>query len=324
VTDWRHAIILFGAAALAGAVNSVAGGGTLLTFPALLWTGQLAKVANATSTVALWPGQLSSLWGYRKEIGENRDAIFLLAVPSLLGGIVGAYLLLRTPRGVFANLVPYLILLATLLFIAQEPLSRWQRAKSEAQAGAGPAAEAAPRNRDELSAKAWAAVVVFQFFVAIYGGYFGAGIGIMMLAALGLMGFTNIHRMNGLKNINGLCINAVAATMFIANGLVEWRVALWMAIGAIIGGYSGAGVAKRIGQKNVRRIIILIGFSLTLSLLIKKPEAHHAQDMRVRHGRYAWLKSGADAGYTGVTLSIGRHIERRNEDGDKDGERAGV
>ena len=270
--DWQHGAVLFGAAALAGAVNSVAGGGTLLTFPALLWTGQLATVANATSTVALWPGQLSSLWGYRKEIGENRDAIARLAIPSLLGGIVGALLLLRTPPGVFASLVPYLILLATLLFIAQEPLSQWQRKKA-AKAAEGRLPEAGERNRDELSAQAWAGVIVFQFFVAVYGGYFGAGIGILMLAALGLMGFTNIHRMNGLKNINGLCINLVAAVIFIANGLVKWPIALWMAIGAIFGGYAGAGIARKLGQKNVRRIIIFIGFALTLSLLIKKPAA---------------------------------------------------
>ena len=270
--DWQHAAVLFGSAALAGAVNSVAGGGTLLTFPALLWTGQLATVANATSTVALWPGQLSSLWGYRKELGENRDAIARLAIPSLLGGVVGALLLLRTPPGVFAGLVPYLILMATLLFIAQEPLSQWQRAKA-ARAMAGVPAEAGERNRDELSASAWGGVILFQFFVAVYGGYFGAGIGILMLAALGLMGFTNIHRMNGLKNINGLCINLVAASIFIANGLVQWPIALWMALGAIFGGYSGAGIARKIGQKNVRRIIIFIGFALTLSLLIKKPSA---------------------------------------------------
>ncbi len=268
--DWRHALVLFGAAAIAGAVNSVAGGGTLLTFPALLWVGQLEKIANATSTVALWPGQLSSLLGYRKEIGENRDAIVRLAIPSLLGGIVGAQLLLRTPPRVFANLVPYLILMATLLFMAQEPLARWQRSRSD-KADTGSGVRGEDHNRDPVSAAGWAGVMAFQFCVAIYGGYFGAGIGILMLAALGLMGFTNIHRMNGLKNMNGLCINAVAAITFIANGLVQWPVALWMALGAIFGGYSGTGIARRIGQKNVRRIIILIGFSLTLSLLIKKP-----------------------------------------------------
>jgi len=160
----------------------------------------------------------------------------------------------------------------------QEPLARWQRSRVEKSAAAANSAE--PPNRDALSAASWAAVIGFQFFVAIYGGYFGAGIGILMLAALGLMGFTNIHRMNGLKNINGLCINAVAATLFIVNGLVQWHVALWMAVGSIFGGYAGAGVARRIGQKNVRRIIIFIGFALTLSLLVKKPNSQPAPKTR--------------------------------------------
>ena len=269
--NWQQLTILFISAVLAGAVNAVAGGGTLLTFPALLWTGQLATVANATSTVALWPGQLSSLFGYRKELGENRDAIIRLAVPSFMGGIVGALLLTHTPPGVFARLVPYLILLATLLFMAQAPLASWQRARAARALNAESDAPIEERNRDHVSTLGWAAIIVFQFFVAIYGGYFGAGIGILQLAYLGLMGFTNIHRMNGLKNINGLCINGVAVVIFMANGLVQWHIALWMALGAIFGGYAGAGVAKRIGQTYVRAIIILIGFSLTLSLLIKKP-----------------------------------------------------
>lgn len=278
--DWTHGLVLFFASALAGAVNSVAGGGTLLTFPALLWTGQLATVANATSTVALWPGQLSSLWGYRKEIGENRDAILRLALPSFVGGTIGALLLLKTPNSIFASLVPYLILLATVLFIVQEPLARRQKAKAaRAALPEGEGAPAAgkqgiePANRDFLTPAAWVGVMIFQLFVAIYGGYFGAGIGILMLAALGFMGFTNIHRMNGLKNINGLCINGVAAAMFIFSGKVQWHIALLMAAGSIFGGYSGAGIARKIGQKNVRKIIILIGLGLALSLLIRRPTA---------------------------------------------------
>lgn len=268
--DWKHSIILFCAAVLAGAVNSVAGGGTLLTFPALLWTGQLANFANATSTVALWPGQLSSLWGYRKELEHDWQAIIRLAIPSFLGGGLGALLFVRTPVNTFTVLVPYLILLATVLFMAQEPLARWQRARTDKAVQEQQGATAVTI-QEPLTAQAWAGVMIFQFFVAIYGGYFGAGIGILMLAALGFMGFTNIHRMNGLKNINGLCINAVAAAMFMAGGLVKWPFALLMAVGSIFGGYSGAGIARKLGQKNVRRLIIIIGFGLTLSLLLKKP-----------------------------------------------------
>lgn len=274
---WIYQTILFLAAALGGAVNSVAGGGTLLTFPSLLWAGQSPIVANATSTVALWPGQVGSLWGYRSELGQNRRAILYLAIPSLIGGTIGALLLLHTPHGLFARLVPYLILMATLLFMAQEPLARQQRARAErtaAQGSGGPAV--AP---DSRGIRSWLVIMVYQLFVGIYGGYFGAGIGILMLASLGLMGFVNIHQMNALKNINGLCINAVAAALFIGSGLVNWRIALFMAVGAIVGGYGGAGTARRIGQRNVRRLIVCIGFALTLSLLIpgsKTSRSHQA------------------------------------------------
>lgn len=289
-------------------VNSVAGGGTLLTFPALLWTGFTPVIANATSTVALWPGQLSSLLGYRKEIGQNRTAIVRLAIPSLLGGTLGAWLLLHTPHSIFNHIVPYLILLATALFMVQEPLARRQRARAEkaqtaqangdtvldnsslavptlnssasgdvsstaAVASGGTSAPTALEG--DPSPSAWAGIIVFQFLVAIYGGYFGAGIGIMMLATLGYMGFTNIHRMNGLKNINGLCINAVASLLFITSGQVKWHIALLMAAGSIIGGYSGAGTARRIGQRNVRRVIIAIGLALALWLLKDSLQAKH-------------------------------------------------
>lgn len=254
-----HYVTLFGSAVLAGMINSVAGGGTLVTFPALLWAGVPAIVANATSTVALWPGQLSSLFGYRKEIGQNRELIGRLALPSLAGGLVGGLLLLRTDAKTFEFLVPFLILTATLLFLVQEPVSRWLRSRANKTDDAPETAVLVPKN--------WVGVIAFQFGIAVYGGYFGAGIGILMLAALGILGLTNIHQMNGLKNINGLCINAVAATMFIANKLVDWRIALLMAAGAIFGGYAGAGTAKRIGQKNVRRIVIGIGFVLTAQTL---------------------------------------------------------
>jgi hypothetical protein len=285
-------ILLFIVAMLAGAVNSVAGGGTLLTFPTLLWVlHNNGLVANATSTVALWPGQLSSLFGYRKEIGQNRDTIAIMAIPSLLGGGIGAILLLNTSSSAFARIVPFLILLATVLFMVQEPLSRYLKRKSlpepagdktdsSAIVPAGARISSSPVARPAMRTFQ---VMAFQLLVAVYGGYFGAGIGILMLAALGFLGFSNIHTMNGIKNINGLCINAVAITLFVFghtlpgngvgahhNSLIDWPIAALMTLGSIVGGYTGAGAARRIGQKNVRRIIIFIGFALTLSLLIKK------------------------------------------------------
>ena len=267
--DWRHNLILFGASALAGGVNSVAGGGTLLTFPALLWTGQSALIANATSSVALWPGQVSSLWGYRREIGRERAAVLALGGVSLVGGIVGAVLLLNTNPKTFERIVPFLLLTATLLFIAQEPVSRWLRRRAKpAETGAAafvPAAKTATVGSVSLTTAA-----AIQFVIAIYGGYFGAGAGILMLTALGLMGYANIHQMNGLKNFNASVLNGIAALIFIVKGLVDWRLALLMACGSLIGGLSGAGTARRIGQKNVRRLIIAIGFALTFALLARQ------------------------------------------------------
>ena len=269
-------ILLFSSAMLAGAVNSVAGGGTLLTFPALSHVLGNPIVANATSTVALWPGQLSSLFGYRKEIGESRKAVIRLAIPSLIGGSVGAMLLLRTKPEVFAMIVPYLILLATTLFMVQGPLAQRLK-KSKPEQDTNTAAEGEPDNPLKILG-----VILFQLMVGVYGGYFGAGIGIMMIAALGFMGFTNIHRMNGIKNINGLLINVVAICFFIfghtkpgngvgphSNMLIHWPLAVLMMAGSIIGGYSGAGIARKVGQQNVRRIIIFIGFVLTLTSLRK-------------------------------------------------------
>jgi uncharacterized membrane protein YfcA len=306
---WQHSVVLFVVSMLAGAVNSVAGGGTLLTFPALIAIGQLPLIANATSTVALWPGQLSSLWGYRKEIGETRAAIVPLTILGTLGGIVGAYLLLITPPSMFDKLVPFLVLTATTLFMAQEPLARRQRARAAQSAKDTVPSAASPDQTVQITASAdtpsssaapsnvtaspaavpfrhlTISIALLAFAIAIYGGYFGAGIGILTLATLGFLGFTNIHQMNGVKNIFTLCINGIAAVIFVFKGLVDWRVCALMAAGAIFGGYAGAGIARRIGQKNVRRVVIGLGFVLTLSLLWnawgKKPRAqamnaHHA------------------------------------------------
>jgi uncharacterized protein len=256
---WASMLVLFLVAVLAGAVNAVAGGGTLLTFPALIWAGQLEIVANATNTVALWPGALSSFWGYRSELRSSWGEMAVLAVPSFLGGVLGAVLLLRTSNATFAAIVPYLILLATLLFLMQRPLTEWQRRRR-------PSGEQAERP----STIRWLAVLAFQFLVGVYGGYFGAGIGILMLAAFGYLGFTNIHHMNALKNLNGMCINGIAAVLFMVKGLVDWRLALLMAAGAIIGGYAGAGTARRVGQRAVRRAVIAIGFGLSAWLLVRQ------------------------------------------------------
>jgi len=249
--------VVFLAAFVAGMINSVAGGGTLVSFPTLIWIGRDPIVANVTNTVALWPGSLGGMLGFRRELQGTGRWMGLLALPSLLGGLVGAVLLLATPSRTFATIVPYLILFATILFAVQEPITRALRA-------AGIHAATHPHRTW------WLGAAAFQFLVAVYGGYFGAGIGILMLAALGLLGLTDIYQMNGLKNFFAMCINAVAAVYFVVWGAVNWHDAIVMAFGAIAGGLGGARLARRLGRQFVRRTVIAIGFFMAASLLYKR------------------------------------------------------
>jgi uncharacterized membrane protein YfcA len=253
--DLLHAAGAFGAAFLAGAINSVAGGGTLVSFPTLIWLGLDSVTANATSTVAIWPGTVGSVWGYRRELRKAESRFRILIVPSLIGGIVGAMLLRWTPASLFDRLVPFLILFATLLFMVQESVQRWLKTGS---AGA-------------RRTTGWlVGAICFQLLVGLYGGYFGAGIGILMLAALSVLGLNDIHEMNSLKVVFGGAINGIAAVYFIWARMVYWPYVLLMAIGAILGGWSGAGTARRMGRTTVRRIVIGLGFAMAISLFVKK------------------------------------------------------
>ena len=247
-----HGLVMFAAAFTGGMMNSIAGGGTLITFPVLLWLGLDPKVANATSTVALWPGLIGGLWGFRREMENSRPILVRLGITSVIGGGLGAWLLILTPSATFAYLVPFLILFATALFTLQVPITRWL--------GTGAPAER-PR------ARWWTGAIIFQFFSSIYGGYFGAGNGILMLAAMGLLGLSDIHRANGIKNFLGICINFIAIIAFIIAGLVFWPDALLMAVGAISGGYFGASTARRLGRVFVRRAVVLIGLTIGAVML---------------------------------------------------------
>jgi uncharacterized membrane protein YfcA len=247
------------AALVAGMVNSVAGGGTLLTFPALIAAGLTPLTANATSTVALLPAALSSMHGYRSELSGARRWATALAVPSLIGGAVGALLLLHTPGATFDRIVPWLVLGATGLFLVQRPLLRYVR---------GPSFVHDP---DAIHRRpVTASLLIGQLFVGVYGGYFGAGVGILMLAALGFMGFSNIHQMNGLKNWGGFCMNLVAAGIFAFSGIVDWPVALTMAVGSMAGGYLGARMAQRVPQDAVRGAVTAVGILSGVWLLLRR------------------------------------------------------
>jgi len=253
--DLLHAGIAFGAAFLAGAINSVAGGGTLVSFPALIWLGLNSVAANATSTVAIWPGTVGSAWGYRRELGKAEPRFRVLIAPSLIGGLTGALLLRWTPPAIFDKLVPFLILFATLLLMAQEPVQR--------MLGTGDA-------ESHHSTKWIVGALLFQLGVGIYGGYFGAGIGILMLAALSILGLQDIHEMNSLKVVFGGSINGIAAVYFVWANMVKWQYVLLMAVAAILGGWGGAGTARKMGRTAVRRIVIAIGFGMAISLFVKK------------------------------------------------------
>ena len=236
------------AAAAAGMINAVAGGGTLITFPVLLFFGTEPKTANATSTVALVIGTAGSIFGFRGQLAAVRPWLGRFVPVSLVGGLLGSMLLTRTSSETFAHLVPFLIFFATLLFLAQGAFRRL----AVTEAGSGPTG-----GRQLLVA------IFFQSLVAIYGGYFGAGIGILMLASLGFLGLTDIHAMNALKNVLGSLINVVAALYFIGAGIVDWNKAGVMTVGALGGYYLGAHYSQRIPRETVRALITVIGLAIS-------------------------------------------------------------
>ncbi len=250
-----HLAALFAAGLAAGAVNSIAGGGSLLTFPTLLALGVGPLAANATNTVALVPGSAAAFWKYRDTLAEARPLVLAMALPSAAGGVLGAWLVLRAGDATFARLVPWLILGATALFAAQGPIAK--RMAAGAPEGAAPRRLPLP------------ALALFQVAVATYGGFFGAGIGILMLAALGFAGVRDLHRANGLKNLAAVCINGVAAATFVRAGDVDWLPAGVIAVGAIAGGFVGATAARRVEQRHVRRAILAIGFGIAALMFVR-------------------------------------------------------
>jgi uncharacterized membrane protein YfcA len=242
-------IALACSAAAAGAINAVAGGGTLLTFPTLLAFGTAPVTANATSTLALVIGTGGSMYGYRRHTQPVMPWLRRFLPVSLVGGLIGSALLTETSNQFFAKLVPFLILFATLLFLAQGAFRRFAVAQTE---------DGSHCKRNQV----WKAVL-FQFAVAVYGGYFGAGIGILMLATLGFIGMKDIFEMNTLKTILGSLINLMAALWFIGAGLIDWPRAAVMTLGALLGYYLGSHYSQRIPQARVRQIITAIGFIIS-------------------------------------------------------------
>jgi uncharacterized protein len=249
----QQAIFLFFAGALGGAINAVAGGGSFVAFPALLFTGVPAIPANATNTLALWVGTTASGGAYRKQLGIPRRVMIPLIVTSVIGGVVGAFLLIKTPAHTFLRVLPWLLLGATLLFAFGKHLT------GRITAGIS----------RESSNAAITGASIFELCVAVYGGYFGGGLGIVNLAMLAALGMTDIHAMNKLKVILGAVINGVAAVAFIATGFILWPQAGVMTVGAILGGYSAAHYAQRLPQVWIRGFVIVIGVLMTIYFFMR-------------------------------------------------------
>jgi uncharacterized membrane protein YfcA len=243
---------LLASAAAAGVINAVAGGGTMLTFPTLLLFGTAYKVANATSSTALFLGTAGGIVGYRRQLAAVKPWLIRFVPVSILGGYVGSWLLTHTTDQAFARIVPFLLLFATILFLCQGIL---RRAAGPREGAPGPAA-------------IWGGIA-FQLGVAVYGGYFGAGIGILMLASLGLIGLSDIHEMNALKTVLASLINLVATVVFMFNDLIDWPRAGIMTVGALSGYFIGSHFSQKIPQAWVRRIITVIGFVLSAATFYK-------------------------------------------------------
>ena len=238
---------------LSGAVNAVAGGGTLIAFPALIAFGLSPKVANVTSKVAIWPGTVGGSLAYRGEIGERKRRVVLLAIPSVLGAVAGSVLLLATSQQLFNAIVPYLVIFASVLLAVDRPLSRLA-----ARAGmAATSAEHIP-----------AALYVAMFFVGIYGGYFGAGLGILTLSAMSILAPDDLQHANAVKGILAMVNNFVAIVVFSVFGPVQWLEAGVMAVFAVVGGYLGVAVARRLPAAKLRIVIVAWGLILGFKLLL--------------------------------------------------------
>jgi len=244
---------------LAGVMNSVAGGGSFISFPALIFSGVRPIPANATSTVALWPGSVASVGAYWKKLPRGASLLWPMTAISVVGGLLGALLLVHTPQATFMRLVPYLFLVATLLFAFGKPISE----------RAGVLVRGNPGSHRPLSWTTLGLAIPIQLVIAVYGGFFGGGIGILMLALLTVVGMEDIHAMNAVKCLLAAAINGAAVVTFIAARVVEWPQALLMLVGAVAGGYGGARVAQKLDPRFVRGFVIAVGFSMALYFLLK-------------------------------------------------------
>ncbi len=250
-------LVLFSVAVVAGAINSVAGGGSFLSFPALVLTGIPPIQANATNTMALWPGTVASVGAYRRELqGDKLKTLVPLVITATIGSIAGALILLHTPQATFLRLIPYLLAAATIIFASSRSVTQFVRSR------------AGHVSSHKSLAVLWSAML--QLVIAVYIGFFGAGAGILMLALLGLMGMENIHTMNAFKTVLATVGNGVAIVAFVRAGAIMWPQAILMLVGAAIGGYYGAHFAQKMDPKHVRWMVIAVGAGMSAYFFVKQ------------------------------------------------------
>ncbi|KIA61435.1 sulfite exporter TauE/SafE family protein [Nocardia vulneris] len=252
---WLEQLAIFGAGIAAGGINTIVGSGTLITFPALLAFGLPPVTANVSNTIGLVPGAISGVHGYRRELAGQRERLVRLGTASLLGGITGAVLLLTLPANAFKAIVPVLIILALVLVVVQPRLSRWVKARRAD--GAGPA----PQHGGPV-------LFVAVFATGIYGGYFGAAQGVLLLGLLGVLVHEDIQRLNGVKNVLALIVNGVSALIFIVIADVNWQAVGLIALGSIIGGQLGAKMGRRMPPNVLRAVIVVVGTIAVVRLLM--------------------------------------------------------
>jgi hypothetical protein len=245
-------VIILVASILAGATNAIAGGGTLITFPALVWVGINPLSANITNTVALWTGSVTGAWGFKERLVKTKHLLKILIFPSLFGGILGAYLLMITPYKVFNFVVPFLVLFATIILALNDRINKFNLKEGE-----------------DIKKKSLVFVFILQFLTSLYGGYFAAGIGILMLATLGIAGITDIHTANGIKNLLSLFINVTSGLVLLFSGKVVWPFAFILMIGFALGGYWEAKVSQRFDNKKVKNFVVLWGIALAIAFWVR-------------------------------------------------------
>lgn len=253
-----HYIFLAFAALLGGVVNSVAGGGSFLVFPSLLKAGLLPVQANATGTVSLWPGQFTSIAGYREDLRKHIRLVIPVAIVALIGGLAGALTLLHGSQSSFLRLVPYLFLLGSVSFALSGPIGRMVRRRAAEH-------EAHPEKGEHV---ALAPLLAVMLVITYYIGYFGAGAGLLTMAALGLCGVEKIAEMNALKVVLTTVANGIAVITFIVGGAIEWRYCWLMMIACAVGGYTGARNSRRISDRVLRPVIIALGFAVAIYFFV--------------------------------------------------------